>query len=77
VEAASPARDNARHTLRISLVVAPQDDPVGALLALQMRAADAGIALHLVQPREDGAIEVELGCIVDEGESETGTPPAR
>jgi hypothetical protein len=77
VQAASPARGNARRTLRISLVVAPQDDPVGALLSLQLRAADSGIALHLVQPRDDGAIEVELGCVVVEGDGGSDETPAR
>lgn len=76
VEAARPPRGDARRTLRVSLVLAPPDDPVGALLALQIRARHAGIALHLVEPHDDGSIEVELGCLARVDDHDVASPTA-
>ena len=70
-----PGQHDLREALRLQLVLAPPDDPVGTLLRLQRVAARAGVHVQHVEQRDDGAIAAELSCVrsVDEA-SKTDLP---
>ena len=69
VKAVLPARESARSTLRIRMLLPAPDDPIRAIFEIQQRAAEAGIVLHLVERRDDGALDVEIGCVRAASES--------
>jgi hypothetical protein len=62
VASVRPGPERGRETLRAALVLEPSDQPVRALIELQARAAQADFVLRSFTARDDGSVEVELGC---------------